>query len=159
MLSLERMQRAASFFKLLSKVADTAPLMVAAGRINESSLRSRPEDAILDLTIALEALLSDGSQELTYKLALRVAAIVRINPSYPRTSSEAFREIKAIYGYRSSIVHGKPNRAKEIVQKSFAGEAVGPLRALRSYVGLVIWTQLRSEKYRVPSEIDHLLLS
>jgi hypothetical protein len=54
--------------------------------------------------IGLEALLSDGNQEMTHKIAMRVAALYKLHS--PATSFTAFRELKKIYEFRSKVVHG-----------------------------------------------------
>jgi hypothetical protein len=48
---------------------------LAMHRLNLSALRTTNEDGIIDSIIAMEALLSDGTQEMTYKVALRLAAL------------------------------------------------------------------------------------
>src|SRR6266436_5573922 len=52
-------------------------LSVGLRRFNQSYERRIPEDQIIDLTIALEStLLADRDEELTYRLAVRGAALL-----------------------------------------------------------------------------------
>ncbi len=66
-------------FHSLTSVKGTAEgrrLRLAIKRLNSCYMRDEEEDAILDATIGLEILLSDGdTQEVTHKLALRLAAL------------------------------------------------------------------------------------
>ena len=54
--------------------------------------------------IAMEALLSDDRQEMTHKVAMRLAALYKIADH--SLAEQAFKELKRIYGFRSKIVHG-----------------------------------------------------
>jgi hypothetical protein len=77
---------------------------LAMHRLNLGSLRTTDEDGVIDSMIAMEALLSDGTQEMTYKIAMRLAALYKIlDPSRPE---QVFRELKDVYSFRSKIVHG-----------------------------------------------------
>ena len=59
-------------------------------------------DRALDLAIALESLLVEGSNEITYRLALRAALITETDPAL-RVQLRAL--ITALYGVRSSLIH------------------------------------------------------
>ncbi|WP_415841491.1 hypothetical protein, partial [Paenibacillus xylanexedens] len=90
-------------------------LQLANRRLNMCVLREEEEDSILDATIAMEALLSDGGTgELTHKLALRMATIFKISPITSYTPDMVFDIVKKIYAYRSSIVHGGKVKNQEI---------------------------------------------
>ncbi|MDN8592045.1 HEPN domain-containing protein [Paenibacillus sp. 11B] len=90
-------------------------LQLANRRLNMCVLREEEEDSILDATIAMEALLSDGGTgELTHKLALRMATIFKISPLTSYTPDMVFDIVKKIYAYRSSIVHGGKVKNQEI---------------------------------------------
>lgn len=57
----------------------------------------------LDLMIALEALYIADDKELSYKLAMRAAYLLRENPE---RRNDIFSTIMAAYGVRSKLVHG-----------------------------------------------------
>ena len=142
---------ASELFGRLVRLPDTGTLAIAARRINDCHLRDRQDDAILDAVIAFETLLSDDDHhELTHKLALRVAALLRLEADPPRPPFEAFREIKRIYQYRSKLVHGKAREAEKDVKKYFDGEADGPLVAALRYLRVVMRLLLQNEQYRDP---------
>jgi len=89
-------------------------LTLACKRLNMAHLRRTEEDAILDITIALEALLADDSHgEITYRLAMRLGALGRIEPFEGHTPTEVVEMCKRIYAYRSSVVHGSHNVDKK----------------------------------------------
>ncbi|HEU5378016.1 MAG TPA: hypothetical protein VFV38_21555 [Ktedonobacteraceae bacterium] len=80
-------------------------LSVGLRRFNQSYERRLPEDQIIDLTIALEStLLADHDDELTYRLAVRGAALLAdAGTSWRPRRSRAL--LTAMYAVRSSIVH------------------------------------------------------
>lgn len=80
-------------------------LSVGLRSFNQSYERKLPEDQIIDLTIALESsLLADHDDELTYRLAVRGAALLAdAETSWGPRKSRAL--LTAMYGVRSSIVH------------------------------------------------------
>lgn len=61
------------------------------------------EDRIIDQMIAFESLYLGNEQELTYRLALRVAFLLRQRKDHRII---IFNNIKKAYNYRSRIVHG-----------------------------------------------------
>jgi hypothetical protein len=105
MVSTKELAEAAQLFLRIRELQTTkSGMAIALRRLNSSSLRTNGEDGLLDAMIGLEALLSDGSQEMTHKIALRLAALYKLVD--PAKSTDVFKEIKRIYGFRSKIVHG-----------------------------------------------------
>ena len=83
-------------------------------QFNRSCQRERDEDRILDYTICLEsALLSDMSNELSYRLALRAAKLLRNRCSPKRT----FEHMRCLYDVRSKIVHTNETLSSAGVRK------------------------------------------
>jgi hypothetical protein len=79
-------------------------LQTALRRFGFAAERSRPEDRIIDLMIAAEALfLPDEQTESAHKLALRGAAFLADSGNDPH---EVFRHLKRAYGARSKLAHG-----------------------------------------------------
>lgn len=73
-------------------------------RWSDALLRERPEDKLIDQWIALESLLlGDSTQELVYRMRLRLAAFIGEGPEERR---RLFVEIGESYACRSRIVHG-----------------------------------------------------
>ncbi|MDE2997752.1 MAG: HEPN domain-containing protein [Gemmatimonadota bacterium] len=62
------------------------------------------EDSILDYATTLEILYDPGSTEVTYRLATRAAYFVGSNA---KERKEIFDNVRAFYGVRSSLVHGR----------------------------------------------------
>ncbi len=68
-----------------------------------SSYHGNIEDRLIDQMIAFESLYLGSEQELTYKLALRTAFLLRKRKDYRNI---VFTNMKKAYNYRSRIVHG-----------------------------------------------------
>ena len=68
-----------------------------------SSYHGNIEDRIIDQMIAFESLYLGNEQELTYKLALRTAFLLRKRKDFRNI---VFTNMKKAYNYRSRIVHG-----------------------------------------------------
>lgn len=128
-------------------------------RLNRCLVRDDEEDAVLDATIALEALLSDdGNQEMTHKLAMRVGALSRLDISYDRTPKQAFRDIKSIYAFRSAIVHGSKNLDKKRIIKIDEERDIATRVLAVDYLRMILRVLLENAEYREPKRIDEVLL-
>jgi hypothetical protein len=101
---------------------------VALSRFNRSYFDSSWWERLVDLTIALEAVLgeADAKEDITFRLRSRAASLLST-----KTDSAAFifDELGQFYGIRSKIVHGIPTTPKD-VQKFIAkvpATAPGPM--------------------------------
>jgi Apea-like HEPN len=118
-------------------------LEYALFRFSEACGRMRPEDRLVDLSIAAEAMfLTTGKDELTFRLALHFALFLEKEPDARRA---VFDRVKELYGVRSYIVHGRTSsqpkklkfgKAPEIVNLTIATSEFEDLmrRALRRAV-------------------------
>ena len=77
-------------------------VQLASRRCLRAMYRNDIEDEILDATIGIEALLSQGRDELTHRMSLRAAAAL----ANDYRSDAIYNLIKQVYGQRSQIVHG-----------------------------------------------------
>lgn len=96
-------------FRGISKNAVWSRLAVSLARFSSATIRSSPEEAILDLVIAAESLfgtLQPG--EIMYKISLNAALFLADEGLTPSSTRSFF---KTIYGKRSAIVHGVNRRA------------------------------------------------
>ena len=73
-------------------------LLCESARLNLAIRRQSIGDRALDVCIALEAILSDGQGENTYKVALRSALLTGLG-------TEARAAVGATYTLRSALVH------------------------------------------------------
>ena len=93
-------------------------------RFNQAYGRQSGEDAIIDLTIALEScLLPNTRDELQYRLSMRGAALL----ASLRNPVETQGLLKTIYGIRSEIVHNGRRLSENGVRKKI--ESLGPIVA------------------------------
>ncbi|WP_282126742.1 HEPN domain-containing protein [Marinifilum flexuosum] len=133
-------------------------IKLALSRLNTSYLRSREEDTILDITIALETILTHDSQsEITYRLSSRIAALCLIKPFKDYSEFQVFEFCKKIYSFRSAVVHGDSKRIgktrKVKIQENEEIETIIiSLELLRHVLGILIENPL----YNNPIEIDKL---
>jgi hypothetical protein len=124
-------------------------------RLNLSATRTSDEDGIIDSIIALEALLSDGTQEMTHKVALRLAALYKI-VDRPR-AVQAFTEMKRIYGFRSKVVHGSADLDKDREIKR-GEEKVAAIDAALEHLRNAFAVLIKNPTLLDPKKIDAFLL-
>lgn len=138
----------------LSKRVKKARL--AIHRLNLSALRTTDEDGVLDSMIAMEALLSDGNQEMTHKVAVRLAALYKILA--PARSAQVFREMKQIYKFRSKIVHGSSDleKGREIERD---GQEIAVIDAALEHLRNAFVVLIRNPALLDPQRIDEFLLT
>lgn len=100
----ECLDDAGSIFQRLDE--SPRPVSIAMRRLGSASLRGSFDDQIIDLCIGLEALCGDRG-EVTYKLKMRVAALLAITGrTGGRTTADLMSGVKRIYDLRSRLVHG-----------------------------------------------------
>ena len=117
------MQEIAKIYSFLTE-DEHASLTIAVKRINACYLRSSDDDSIIDATIAMEALFGDSdNQEMTHKLALRMAALSSLDVRRERSTHDIFKDTKKIYKFRSKVVHGR--KEKEINKVRFINQPTG----------------------------------
>jgi hypothetical protein len=82
---------------------------------------------MVDACIGIEALLSEDSTDLTYKIAVRGAAVIGARPERAFGPQEAFAMLKHVYARRSELVHGTVKEKKKFFR---VGEREIPTSAL-----------------------------
>lgn len=104
-----------------------------------------PRDSFLDIMVCLENLyLKDSNQELSYKLAMRMAHHLATDE---RERKNFFKEIQKAYGFRSKIVHGSEVKIDETL-----------LLNMRQYARKSLkWFLKHSEKWSESSLNDYVL--
>jgi hypothetical protein len=131
-------------------------VQLAMHRLNLSSLRTTDEDGIIDTMVAMEALLSDDRQEMTHKVAMRLAALYKIvNPSLVE---QAFKEVKAVYNFRSKIVHGDANLDKfRYITRN--GAQISAISAAVEHLRTAFAVLIKHPALLDPTKIDRFLLT
>ena len=98
-------------------------------QFNRSCQRERDEDRILDYAICLEsALLSGVRTELSYRLALRAAKLLRDQ----RNPKKTFEHMQCIYSVRSKIVHSNHLLGSPAIKKETNRIGMRPDEFMRS---------------------------
>jgi hypothetical protein len=77
--------------------------------VNFAAERIRPDDALLDFLIAMEAIYGDSSGAIGYKIGMRCAAFLESDISQRLKITEL---INQSYDKRSALVHGGKKAAK-----------------------------------------------
>lgn len=128
-------------------------LTLALRRMNTAMIRSDAADAILDATIGLEILLSDGdSQSIGYKLRLRAGALS--NLAQPGSGVVVGTTIKGVYEARSRIVHGARKSKRISARAADESARDAALDMLRRLLMIV----LEHPRFLDPTKIDSELL-
>lgn len=87
-----------------SRVIDSPQfLRTAIQRFNDSYQRMRREDELLDNVIGLEALVSEASGDLSWKVSRRTARLLETDPARREEVSD---NVKWAYNARNNIAHG-----------------------------------------------------
>jgi hypothetical protein len=91
------------FYEIYDRIKEGSFFYIAIDRFNSALEENEFADKIIDLSIALEALFSTSSEDLTYKLRIRVSVLLGIDydPYF------IYQFIGKAYGIRSKLVHGK----------------------------------------------------
>ena len=157
LLNVDDILRCGIAFRQLLEAKENS-IAIGVRRLNLCYCRDDEEDWIIDATIALEALLSDGDpQEMTHKLALRVAAISQLVPGQSKSADQVFKDIKAVYKLRSQIVHGRVPREKDRVIAVSEQEHVPTSEIAREHLRNVLRVLIDHPEYRTASNVDKLL--
>lgn len=83
-----------------------ANIRIASRRLSTAELRGSPDDRTIDACIGLEALLGEGRDELSHRLALRAATALATRSASPANASSVYQLVKKVYSHRSAVVHG-----------------------------------------------------
>tara|TARA_R110001583_G_scaffold192065_2_gene358189 strand:- start:97 stop:1548 length:1452 start_codon:yes stop_codon:yes gene_type:complete len=152
------MNRIGKIFRLLMDSKENS-IDLSVRRLNQCLVRDNEEDSVLDATIALEALLSDDSnQEMTHKLAMRVGALVTLDSTFGKSPQQAFKDIKSIYAYRSAIVHGSRKLDNKRIIKLEDDKETTAHSLSTEYLRFVLRVLLENSEYRDAKLIDSALL-
>lgn len=121
-------------------------LLVSLRRYGYYQQKSDVEDRIIDLIVALEAMMGIDLNfgEISYKIALRCAYLIG---SVEGSTTEVFDVIDLAYAVRSRIVHGDddPMKVKKEQRRKYNIENIYILQErLTHYVRLVVKTMIES---------------
>lgn len=148
----------AVIFKSLLRT-ESNKLKLAAKRLNRASLRKSEEDTILDITIGLETLMvGDSRSEMTYKLAMRISALLDVEPIAGYTKDQIFDVCKKIYDYRSAVIHGSTKVDSKRKIKFKESKEIQTIEAAIEIYRWVFKILCKNQNLLDPNQIDGLLL-
>lgn len=131
-LTNEQVERFVEFWKQFETVVNNVPFIAtAARRCSYAYERHNPEDKIIDLLIAAEALFLSQlpeKNELSYRLKLNAAFFLGGGDS--KLQRLIFKSMGRAYNLRSTIVHGGSDIKKAIgkIEKAESADAGGKIR-------------------------------
>jgi hypothetical protein len=111
-------QNITSIWKGIKTLGNTSRLKLALKRWDSVSERFDQFDKFIDYWIALESLFSISNSEISYRVSLRIAAMVG---DTPEERVQLFKDMKASYRLRSQIVHGdnlKGDNVNDLILKT-----------------------------------------
>ncbi|MHC0551361.1 hypothetical protein [Salinicoccus sp. CNSTN-B1] len=150
------------FKRELNQIIDNPnkKIQLAFSRLENSLYRHNEGDRIIDIAIGLESLLSDDEKsELTHKLALRCAFLLQKSP-LEESKLDIFKNMKAIYAYRSAVVHGSNQKKldkKKHIQDS-KGEKWLVIDLAEKYLKECIKVLLKQPEFLEAKNIDEKLI-
>jgi len=152
-------KKVAEIFNALRNAPDNR-LILAAKRLNSAFLRTNEEDSILDITTGLETLLtSDTRAEVTYKLAIRAAALSTIEKFEGFSPEDIFKNCKKIYDYRSCVMHGSKKAKKGRIIKLDKEKEISTVRLGVNILRCVFKALCHHLEYLNPEKLDTLLVA
>ena len=156
--TLERMRQDAGV------VVEAAGLQMALSRTGRPVVQSSTEDRLLDAVVGMEALLGDGSGEITYKVSVRAAAVyahagcntlVGVENVTPH---DVFVAYKKVYRLRSKIAHGgELDRAKP-PRIMLNGKECDPVRLAEGLLRIVIEACIANPEIMESGMVERKLL-
>jgi len=135
-------------------------LSLALRRLNFCYLRDNEEDSLLDAVIAMEILLTDKKrQEMTHKLALRMAALISLHKYNKEKPGDIFKRVKRIYDYRSNLIHGNKKEADKLSEIEITkDEKTRTVSKAIEYLRMALSVLIDNPEYLDPNKIDHQLI-
>jgi len=127
-ITLEDCQAAARIFAETLRIAelemDAYNRLTNAHRFFDNAYeQSNADMAIVGFTTALEGMLLNSEQELSFRFCLRIAQFLG---STPKQMQEIFAIAKDLYTCRSKIVHGAPVRKDSELAATYVVDQVAP---------------------------------
>lgn len=100
----------------------SAQAKLASRRLSMALLRDTPDDQLIDACIGLEALLGQKGAEISYRVAVRAAALLATKAEEPRAPELTFKLARKVYDRRSELVHGSTSGKHAMVQPQEGGQ-------------------------------------
>jgi len=133
---------------------DITPFEVPLGRFTDWYYRGRPVDQGIDLVVALEAMFSEGSESIAFKVAFRASCLMKESG---QDRWDLYQFVKQAYSHRNNLVHG--NKKRKSASDWFATNQ-GPLIALvRDCLLFFLTYRLRTGRVLDSKDIDEHLFN
>jgi hypothetical protein len=128
---------------------------IASTRLWEAARRRSDVDRILDLCIGIESLIAGEPGDTAYKIAMRMAAV--LSKCGIGSASQIMKAAKIIYGYRSSVAHGrgKPGKSLKI---QWDGSECDTLDVAQNFLHLLLSSRLKGY-FTKPEDVDENIIA
>jgi hypothetical protein len=137
--------------------AANAQTKLATRRLSMALVRDAADDQLIDACIGLEALLGQKGAELSYRIAVRAAALLARKATDPRSPQAVFKMARKVYERRSELVHVSASGKNAVFQPIPDGDPV-PTHS----VGVWLLREVLPERLLRPDwtveELDALVL-
>lgn len=133
--------------------ATDARAQLAARRLAQASRRGLVDDILIDACIGIEALLGEQHSELSHRMGMRAAAALA---PFGWNPGVTYRALKAVYDYRSKIVHGDDPTKKHV---TVDGQNFTPHRIAVQLLRLLLRAHLASTPPWRPGDLDDTIFA
>jgi len=127
---------------------------LAARRLFQCQVREDDDDVVIDACIGIEALVGEGRDELTHRMASR-AAVALARSAHRVDAARVYALVKKVYAERSTIVHGGARKSVHIV---FDGDSYSTSGLAVVLLRLLLLSALEGEPGWTPASLDAAML-
>lgn len=154
----EQLKSVSLLYNFLIKTSNNS-MNIAVRRLNLSYLRESDEDAIIDLVIAIEALVCNNDHgEITHKVSTRTALILSTLPDCQYTTIEVYSIVKKLYDFRSKVVHGSAKIDNSKLIKIKANITKDPISVATELLQNLILAISKKPEFLETAKIDSFFL-
>lgn len=129
-------------------------VQLAARRLFQCQAREDDDDVVIDACIGIEALVGEGRDELTHRMASR-AAVALARGAQRADAARVYALVKKVYAERSTIVHGG---ARKSVRIDFDGNSYGTSGLAVVLLRLLLFSALEGKPSWTPASLDAAML-
>jgi hypothetical protein len=129
-------------------------IQLAARRLFQCQVREDDDDVVIDACIGIEALVGEGHDELTHRVASR-AAVALARSTHRADAAKVYELVRKVYGERSTIVHGGTRRSVHI---TFDGDSHNTSGLAVVLLRLLLLSALEDEAAWTPASLDAAML-
>lgn len=132
-------------------------LLMACRRLHRCMFFEPDQDSVVDMVMAMEALLTDGEPEAWDKVALRMAALATLDIIGQHNPVQVLQIMQRIYKYRMAVVRGSIAGSKTSIVK-VGDEEVSVVEQGLDYLRMALRVLLEYPQYLDIRKLDRAFL-